>query len=170
MRKPLTGRTVFALRAYIVSKPFHRTASSAPSEGHPTTSDGTLANPPPTTSTPDVSQNDKPIPLYAADGRCVAWRSLEDAQYRVATGFYRPSYGRKGHLKAVWLLRDDRTSPVEAQVAAGTRYSYLERLDCGRRCWKLRRVTQHAAALPTVDQLLGGVNNLGNTPTETTSQ
>jgi len=50
------------------------------------------------------------------------------------------SYGRKGHLKAIWLRKADGTSPVETNVAPGTQYSFKQRLDSGRRCWKLRRL------------------------------
>ena len=88
-----------------------------------------------------MSSNNKQIPLYSADGRCVGWRSLEAAQKMVVAGFWKPSYGRKGHLKAVWLGRDDGTSPVETNPRAGTRYSFLQTLDSGRRCWKLRQVS-----------------------------
>jgi hypothetical protein len=87
-----------------------------------------------------VSANNKRIPLYSADGRCVGWHALEAAQHKVAAGFFEPSYGRKGHLRAVWLRKDDGSSPVEAQVHSGTRYSYPQKLDTGRRCWRLRRV------------------------------
>jgi hypothetical protein len=88
-----------------------------------------------------VSSNDKPIPLYSADGRCVGWRSREAAEKMVAAGFWKPSHGRKGHLKAVWLGRDDGSSPVETNARAGTRYSFLQKLESGRRCWKLRPVS-----------------------------
>jgi hypothetical protein len=87
-----------------------------------------------------VSSNNKPIPLYSADGRCVGWRTLEAAQQMVAAGLFEPSYGRKGHLKAVWLRKDDGSSPVEPHARAGTRYSFLQKLDNGTRCWKLRRM------------------------------
>jgi len=56
----------------------------------------------------------------------------------IAAGFWKPSYGRKGHLKAVWLGRDDGSTPVETNSRAGTRYSFVQKLDSGRRCWKLR--------------------------------
>ncbi len=58
----------------------------------------------------------------------------------VAAGFFEPSYGRKGHLKAVWLRKDDGSSPVETHARVGTRYSFLQKLDSGRRCWKLRHL------------------------------
>ena len=68
-----------------------------------------------------MSSKNKQIPLYAADGRCLGWRSLEAAQKMVAAGFWKPSYGRKGHLKAVWLGQEDGSTPVETSARAGTR-------------------------------------------------
>ena len=86
------------------------------------------------------SNNDKPIPLYSADGRCVGWRTLKAAQQMVTAGFWKPSYGRKGHLKAVWLGQEDGSTPVETNARSGTRYSFLQKLDSGKRCWKLRPI------------------------------
>jgi hypothetical protein len=57
----------------------------------------------------------------------------------VAGGYVRPAYGRKGHLRAIWLLRDDGTSPVQSRASTGTRYSYIESLATGR-CWQLRHL------------------------------
>ena len=51
----------------------------------------------------------------------------------------KPSYGRKGHLKAIWLRGEDGSNPVETRASGGTSYSFLENLDHGR-CWKLRRL------------------------------
>lgn len=51
------------------------------------------------------------IPYYASDGKSLGHRSLVTAQRLVANGFAKPSYGRKGHLKAIWLRREDGTSP-----------------------------------------------------------
>jgi hypothetical protein len=51
-----------------------------------------------------------------------------------------PSYGRKGHLKAIWARTEDGNSPVQTRAQAGTRYSFPENLDSGQRCWKLRRL------------------------------
>ena len=79
------------------------------------------------------------IPYYAPDGTSLGFRSLAAAKRLIAGGFVKPSYGRKGHLKAIWLLREDGSSPVESHAPAGTRYSFLENLDQGR-CWKLRRL------------------------------
>lgn len=79
------------------------------------------------------------IPYYDADGRSLGYRPLDTAQRMVANGFAKPSFGRKGHLKAIWLRREDGTSPVQSSIRAGTRYSFLETLEHGR-CWKLRRL------------------------------
>ncbi len=82
---------------------------------------------------------DQKIPYYAPDGRSLGFRTAEAAKRLIAGGFVKPSYGRKGHLKAIWLRREDGTSPVEAHARAGTRYSFIENLEHGR-CWKLRRL------------------------------
>jgi len=81
----------------------------------------------------------KQIPYYAPDGSSLGFRPLVAAQQLVAGGFVKPSYGRKGHLKAIWLQREDGGNPVATRAAAGTRYSFLENLEHGR-CWKLRRL------------------------------
>jgi len=52
----------------------------------------------------------------------------------------KPAYGRKGHLKAIWLLQEDGGNPVETHAQSGTRYSFLQNLDDGCPGWKLRRV------------------------------
>ena len=82
---------------------------------------------------------EKQIPYYAPDGTSLGFRSMEAAKRLIAGGYVKPSYGRKGHLKAIWLQRDDGSSPVESHASAGTRYSFLESLEHGR-CWKLRRL------------------------------
>lgn len=79
------------------------------------------------------------IPYYAPDGTSLGFRSMEAAKRLIAGGFVKPSYGRKGHLKAIWLQREDGSSPVETRAQAGTRYSFIENVETGR-CWKLRRL------------------------------
>lgn len=79
------------------------------------------------------------IPCYAADGAPLGYRPLDAAQRLLAGGYVRPSYGRKGHLRAIWLLRDDGTSPVRSHAHQGTRYSFIATLENGR-CWQLRRL------------------------------
>jgi hypothetical protein len=85
-------------------------------------------------------KQEKLIPYYAPDGRSLGFRTAEAAKRLLAGGYVKPSYGRKGHLKAIWLLREDGSSPVQAHANAGTRYSFIETLEHGR-CWKLRRLT-----------------------------
>lgn len=79
------------------------------------------------------------IPHYASDGRSPGQRPLETAQRLVANGFAKPSFGRKGHLKAIWLRREDGMSLMQSSIRAETRYSSLETLEQGRG-WKLRRL------------------------------
>jgi hypothetical protein len=79
------------------------------------------------------------IPYYAPDGTSLGFRSVEAAKRLVENGFVKPSYGRKGHLRAIWLRKEDGSNPVATHAQAGTRYSFLENLDHGR-CWKLRRL------------------------------
>ena len=80
------------------------------------------------------------IPCYAPDGSSMGFRTLEAAKRLIAGGYVKPAYGRKGHLKAVWLLQKDGANPVETHPRVGTRYSFREALDSGLHCWKLRRV------------------------------
>ena len=87
-----------------------------------------------------MSSNREQIPLYASDGTSLGFRSLEAAKRLVAGRYVKPAYGRKGHLKAIWLLQQDGGNPVETHPRSGTRYSFLQNLDSGSRCWKLRRV------------------------------
>jgi hypothetical protein len=80
------------------------------------------------------------IPFYAADGRSLGFRTLEAAERLVAGGYVKASYGRKKQLRAIWLRQEDGGNPVETHAQAGTRYSFLQKLDSGQQCWKLRRV------------------------------
>jgi hypothetical protein len=84
-------------------------------------------------------QNAERIPYYAPDGTSLGFRSAEAAKRLIKNGFVKPSYGRKGHVKAIWALRADGSDPVETHAKAGTRYSFVESLEHGR-CWKLRRL------------------------------
>jgi hypothetical protein len=79
------------------------------------------------------------IPYYAPDGTSLGFRSLDAAKRLIEGGFVKASYGRKGHMKAIWLRQEDGSSPVEINARGGTRYSFIENLEHGR-CWKLRRV------------------------------
>jgi len=81
----------------------------------------------------------KRIPLYAADGRCLGFRDEQAARRLIAAGHLSPSFGRKGHLKAVWMKDPRGDCPVLKQLPSGSRYSFREQLDNGR-CWALRRL------------------------------
>ena len=80
------------------------------------------------------------IPYYAPDGSSMGFRSIEAARQLIEGGYVKPAYGRKGHLKAIWLLQQGGGNPVETHPRSGTRYSFREALDSGLHCWKLRRV------------------------------
>lgn len=80
------------------------------------------------------------IPFYAPDGRSLGFRALDVARRLISDGRVKPAYGRKKHLRAIFLPQEDGGNPVETQARMGTRYSFLERLDDGERCWRLRGV------------------------------
>ena len=80
------------------------------------------------------------VPYYAPDGGSLGLRTIEAARRLVAGGYVKPAYGRKGHLKAIWSLQQGGGNPVETHPRSGTRYSFLQNLDSGNRCWKHRRV------------------------------
>jgi hypothetical protein len=94
-----------------------------------------------------TSPNRSMIPCYAADGTCLGYRPLDAAQRLISGGYVHPVYGRNGHLRAIWLLRDDGTSPVQHRAHNGTRYSYIETLESGR-CWQLRRLSRRDTTTP----------------------
>jgi hypothetical protein len=85
-------------------------------------------------------KSDNRIPYYGPDGTSLGFRTIEAAKRLVEAGFVKPSYGRKGHLKAIWLEKPDGSNPVETRAKSGTPYSFQENLDKGGRCWRLRRL------------------------------
>ena len=48
----------------------------------------------------------------------MGFRTLEAAKRLIAGGYVKPAYGRKGHLKAIWLLQKDGGNPVETHAKA----------------------------------------------------
>jgi hypothetical protein len=106
------------------------------------TRDGTLLKLLPFFAVPEVClmKRENDIPYYAPDGTSLGFRSVESAKRLVAGNFVQASYGRKGHLKAIWSRKQDGSNPVETRAQSGTRYSFPEKLDSGRQCWKLRRL------------------------------
>ena len=88
------------------------------------------------------------IPYYAPDGTSLGFRSPEAAKRLIEGGHVKPSYGRKRHLRAIWLRQEDGSSPVPAHAPSGTRYSFPENLDSGRHCWKHRRLDRRGRQGP----------------------
>jgi hypothetical protein len=86
-----------------------------------------------------VSSKNQQVPIYAPDGTPLGFRTPEAARRLIAGGYVKPSYGRKGHLKAIWRCQEEGGNPVQPSVRAGTKYSFIENLEHGR-CWKLRRL------------------------------
>ena len=82
------------------------------------------------------------IPLFTSEGRSLGFRTIVAAKSLIKRGFVKPSYGRKGHLRAIWQIAEDGSNPVVAQMPGGTKYSSLQNLEHGGRCWTLRRVDQ----------------------------
>lgn len=80
------------------------------------------------------------IPLYAADGRSLGFRTVEAARRLIANGYAEAVYGRKGHLKAIHAKHQDGASAIATRVPTGTRYSFRERFDNGTIAWRLKRV------------------------------
>jgi hypothetical protein len=86
-----------------------------------------------------VSPQREQIPLYGPDGTSLGFRTIKAAKRLIEGGYVKAAYGRKGHLRALWLLQQDGANPVETHPRTGTRYSFLQNLESGSRCWKLRR-------------------------------
>lgn len=86
-----------------------------------------------------MSSKNQQVPIYAPDGTPPGFRTPEAARRLIAGGYVKPSYGRKGHLKAIWRCQEEGGNPVQPSVRAGTKYSFIENLEHGR-CWKLRRL------------------------------
>ena len=80
------------------------------------------------------------IPMYAADGRSLGFRSIESARCLIANGYVEAMYGRKGHLKAIQTKQEDGASAITTRAASGTRYSFREHFDTGTVAWTLKRL------------------------------
>ena len=79
------------------------------------------------------------IPYYASDGTSLGFRTHDAAQRLIEGHYVKPSWGRKGHLRAIWLMSSDGGNPIQTRAPQGTRYSVVEKLEHGR-CWKLRKL------------------------------
>jgi hypothetical protein len=82
---------------------------------------------------------ERQIPYYAPDGRSLGFRTPDAANRLIAGGYVKPSWGRKGHLRAIWLLSPDGGNPIQVRAPQGTKYSVVEKLEHGH-CWKLRKL------------------------------
>lgn len=82
---------------------------------------------------------ERQIPYYAPDGRSLGFRTPDAAKRLIAGGYVKPSWGRKGHLRAIWLLSPDGGNPIQVRAPQGTKYSVVEKLEHGH-CWKLRKL------------------------------
>ena len=79
------------------------------------------------------------IPYYAPDGTSLGFRTPDAAKRLIEGGRVKSSSGRKGHLRAIWLLSPDDGNPIQTRAPQGTKYSVVEKLEHGR-CWKLRKL------------------------------
>ncbi|MCZ2150872.1 MAG: hypothetical protein LC126_24260 [Bryobacterales bacterium] len=84
--------------------------------------------------------NQDQYPIYSADGRPLGFRSRKATERLLAGGYVTPCYGRKGHLKAIFLRSEDGANPVDAYPKPGTKYSFEQSLSNGHRCWTLKRL------------------------------
>src|ERR1019366_2424190 len=82
------------------------------------------------------------VPCYAADGTSLGFRPIEAARKLISTGYVKAVYGRKGHLRAIFMPHEDGTNPIPPAIPSGARYSFIQNLDSAR-CWTLRRVDEH---------------------------
>ena len=84
-------------------------------------------------------KTERQIPYYAPDGRSLGLRTHDTAKRLIEGGYVKPSWGRKGHLRAIWLQSPDGGNPIQTRPVLSTKYSVIEKLEHGR-CWKLRRL------------------------------
>jgi len=91
------------------------------------------------------------IPLYAADGTSLGFRSLEAARRLIANEVVNPVYGRKGHLKAIFFMKPDGSSAVESKVpmarATASGSDWKADLSCGTQ--QARQGRRASAAVST---------------------
>ena len=83
---------------------------------------------------------EKPIPYYDADGKPRGFRTLEAARRLIANEVVTACYGRKGHIKAIFMRKADGGNAVQAEITPGTKYSFREHLDSGHVAWSMRRL------------------------------
>ena len=84
-------------------------------------------------------KTERSIPYYAPDGVSLGTRSIEAAMRLIEIGYVKPSWGRKGHLRAIWMQCSDGSNPIPTRAPHGKKYSVVEKLQHGS-CWKLRNL------------------------------
>jgi len=57
---------------------------------------------------------ERQIPYYAPDGTSLGFRTPDAAKRLIEGGYVKPSWGRKGHLRAIWLQSPDGGNPILA--------------------------------------------------------
>ena len=83
---------------------------------------------------------EKPIPYYDAEGKPRGFRTLEAARRLLANEVVTACYGRKGHIKAIFMRKADGGNAVQAEIAGGTHYSFREHLESGHIAWSMKRL------------------------------
>ena len=83
------------------------------------------------------------IPLYTAEGELQDWISEQRIARLDGVGLIRIVKHKKGRVgRCILLPRPSDPRLIRLLAYLGTRYSYLERLDCGRVVWTLRKLRQ----------------------------
>jgi hypothetical protein len=81
------------------------------------------------------------IPLYSPDGELIDWIRQKRMDRLIAAEMVMVVRTRKGEIRRLVLRRGaDDPTPNSIADYIGTRYSFQERLDDGRRVWTLRRL------------------------------
>ena len=85
------------------------------------------------------------VPLYSADGELQDWISAQRMARLERLGLIRIVKHKKGRIsRCILLRRPGDPQPIKLSAYLGTRYSYLERLDSGRKVWALRKLGEDA--------------------------
>ena len=86
------------------------------------------------------------ITLYTADGELHDWISEQRMARLDKVGLIRIVKHKKSRIsRCILLRRPDDPQPIKLSAYLGTRYSYLERLESGRKVWALRKLGKDAA-------------------------
>ena len=81
------------------------------------------------------------IPLYSADNELQDWITPQRAARLETLGIVRVVRHKKGHVnRCVTHRRAGDPRPTSPWAYLSRSYSYLERLDSGRRVWALRKL------------------------------